>query len=104
VWIKGRNVRGYDSDDFTTDGVAVYLEKDASNSGDARSGSSTDAGSSDHSDPRVSSDASKNCRPLIGDDGYLESLFDALERAVITEREWHEADRAHRFVVARNVA
>jgi len=44
-------------------------------------------------------------RPLVGDDGYLEYMFAALEAELITEDEWHEADKTHRIVVgARGVA
>ncbi len=39
--------------------------------------------------------------PLIGDEGYLEHLFAAFENGHVTEEEWHQGDRAHRFVVAR---
>lgn len=42
--------------------------------------------------------------PFIGDDGFLPFLFEQLERAVITEDEWHVAERAHRFVVARRTS
>ena len=42
-----------------------------------------------------------NLRPLIGDDAYLEYMYAALEKGVITEDEWHQGDRAHRCVVAR---
>lgn len=38
---------------------------------------------------------------VIGDEGYLGHLYAALEAEVITEAEWHRADRAHRLVVAR---
>lgn len=37
--------------------------------------------------------------PLIGDPGYLEHLYAALEKGLITEAEWHQGDKAHRFVV-----
>ena len=43
---------------------------------------------------------SASSRPLIGDEGYLERMYAALLAGLITEGEWHEADRAHRFVVA----
>jgi hypothetical protein len=36
---------------------------------------------------------------VFGDD-FLPWLYERLERGLITEAEWHEADRAHRFVVA----
>ena len=36
---------------------------------------------------------------MIGDDDYLPDRFAALERGVITESEWRQIDRAHRFVV-----
>lgn len=39
-------------------------------------------------------------RPLIGSEGFLEFMYAALEKGVITEGEWHQADRAHRFVAA----
>ncbi len=42
-----------------------------------------------------------NRRPLIGEDGYLERMFAALENELITEGEWRQAEEAHRFVVAR---
>lgn len=46
-----------------------------------------------------------NGRPLVGDDGYLEYMFEALKNELITEDEWHHADKAHRFIVAsRKVA
>jgi 5S rRNA maturation endonuclease (ribonuclease M5) len=40
-----------------------------------------------------------NGPPLIGDEGYLEYLFAALQAGLITEGEWHQGDRAHRLVV-----
>ncbi len=39
-------------------------------------------------------------RPKLGDDGFLERMYCALEAGLITEGEWHSADQAHRFVVA----
>jgi len=36
--------------------------------------------------------------PRIGDDGYLEYLFSAFEKGVVTEAEWKQGERAHRFV------
>jgi hypothetical protein len=37
--------------------------------------------------------------PLIGEAGYLEDLFAALEAGHITEAEWRQGERAHRFVI-----
>ena len=49
--------------------------------------------------PSVPSGVVRERPPLIGDDGYLEHLFAAFERGVVTEREWKQGERAHRFVV-----
>ena len=46
----------------------------------------------------TSSRPSENGSPVIGDDGYLEHLFGALQAGLITEDEWHQGDRAHRLV------
>lgn len=43
----------------------------------------------------------RSIRPLIGDDGYLEAMYQALEAGLITEREWKTADRAHRQLVVQ---
>jgi putative DNA primase/helicase len=40
-------------------------------------------------------------QPLIGDDGFLEWLWPRFVAGIITEDEWHAADRAHRFAVGR---
>jgi hypothetical protein len=40
-------------------------------------------------------------RPLIGDPGYLDHVFADFEAEHITEDEWKQADRAHRFVVSQ---
>ena len=42
-----------------------------------------------------------NGAPHIGDSGYLQRLFAVFEEDHITEAEWREAERAHRFVAAR---
>jgi hypothetical protein len=47
---------------------------------------------------------SDSAPPLVGDEGYLEHLFAAFENGHVTEEEWHQGDRAHRFVVARKSA
>jgi hypothetical protein len=47
---------------------------------------------------------SESGQPSLGDEGFLEQLFAALTAGHITEREWREADRAHRFVAARRRA
>lgn len=39
--------------------------------------------------------------PLVGDDDFLPRLFAKLEEGVVTESEWHQADKAHRLVVAQ---
>ncbi len=39
--------------------------------------------------------------PLIGADGYLEAMYEALERGHITEGEWKAAYRAHRLLAGR---
>jgi hypothetical protein len=38
-------------------------------------------------------------RPLLADDGYLDRLFKAFQDGHVTEGEWRQAERAHRFVV-----
>ena len=45
----------------------------------------------------------KKAVSIIGDDGYLEHLFAAFENGHITEDEWHQADKAHRFVARGGV-
>ena len=42
--------------------------------------------------------------PIIGDDDYLAHLFAALEGGRVTEREWKQGERAHRFVVERRAS
>jgi Protein of unknown function (DUF3631) len=42
----------------------------------------------------------RQSRALIGDEDYLEFLFAAFENGYITADEWHEGERAHRFVRA----
>lgn len=42
-----------------------------------------------------------NGRPLVGDDEYLETLFAAFEKGLVTDMEWQQAQAAHRFVVAQ---
>jgi hypothetical protein len=37
--------------------------------------------------------------PLIGDPDYLPWLFERFERQLITQSEWHQCWRAHKFVV-----
>jgi hypothetical protein len=52
--------------------------------------------------PRKGGRARRTANPLIGDEGYLPWLFAKLEAGLITEDEWHRADKAHRAaVVAR---
>jgi len=46
----------------------------------------------------------RGARPHFGDENFLPWLYAKLEAGVITEGEWHEADRAHRFVVAAEKA
>jgi hypothetical protein len=41
-----------------------------------------------------------NGKPLLGDEGYLELMFAAYEKGLVTEDEWGQAESAHRFVVA----
>jgi hypothetical protein len=53
VWIGGRNVRGYDAEDFAADSVSPYLENNVRDASDARSRSNADATSSDPNDPSV---------------------------------------------------
>jgi hypothetical protein len=43
----------------------------------------------------------RSSRTLIGDEGYPPWLFSKLEAELITEDEWHQANRAHRLVVQR---
>jgi len=49
---------------------------------------------SDTPEPSVEDD-----RPRIGDDGYLDLVFAAFEAGHVTEGEWRQADRAHRYVL-----
>ena len=46
----------------------------------------------------------ERAQPLIGDNDYLPWLFGKLEHGLISEGEWHQADRAHRLVVQRRTA
>jgi hypothetical protein len=50
--------------------------------------------------PRVPGRSGTQSLPAIGDEGYLDHLFAALEQGLVTEGEWRQGDRAHRFVVA----
>lgn len=52
-------------------------------------------------DNLVSAEGHTSPLSLLGDEGFLERMYHALEAGLITEDEWHVADRAHRFVVGR---
>jgi len=65
----------------------------------------TDAGSSD-GEFRLNdapgpgwSGISSTLPPSIGEDGFLEAMFEALKSELITEGEWRDAHRAHRLLV-----
>ena len=95
---EGRNVRGYNADAFRTEAVAVYLRAHPRDASNPRNGSSARALSSDPSEASGLSAVAPESIPPIGDEGYLEHLYAALEAGLITEGEWHEGDRAHRLV------
>jgi hypothetical protein len=100
VWIGGHNVRGYDAEAFTAEGVAVYLENAPRGARAARPGSTSHAVSSGPSGPSgFSGGASANGRsPLPGDDGYLDWLYPKQRDGWITAAEFNAASRAHSFV------
>jgi hypothetical protein len=64
----------------------------------ARAGARTHEASAEAPAPADEDD--EEARPLLGDDDFLPWLYARLERGVITEGEWHQADQAHRLVVA----
>lgn len=52
-------------------------------------------------DNLVTAEAHTGPLSLLGDEGFLGRMYRALEAGLITEDEWHVADRAHRFAVGR---
>ena len=100
LWIDGDNERGYDVADFEKDSVAPYLEKDARTLEDARTGSRSQAGSSDSYRPsEVSGAAGDTWSPLPGDDDFLEYLLAAGNRGLITESEFDERAFVHELIL-----
>jgi len=53
-----------------------------------------------HGTDEPGSSHSENGRSRMGADGYPASIFAAFEAGYITEDEWKQGERAHRFVVA----
>ena len=64
-------------------------------------GTTDDRGAELLSTPDVLTAVDGSSRPLLGDDAYLPWLYSKLEAGLITEGEWRQASRAHRFVVQR---
>jgi hypothetical protein len=95
LWIEERKVRGYDAEDFTADGVAVYLEKDGMDGRDGRSCSSTQAGSTVPTEPTVISGGAREDAPRLGDNGYLDLLEAAFQAGHVTDQERRQARLVH---------
>jgi hypothetical protein len=98
VWADGKTVRGYKVDQFSDAFAQLGVRSVSSVRSEARSQAAPNGPNAPNASTR---EAGENGRPPIGDDGFLEFMFDALGRGVITEGEWHAADRAHRLVASR---
>lgn len=98
VWAEGKTVKGYKVEQFDDAFAQLGVRRVRT----VRSEPRSQAGPNPPNPPNPS--GRENGRPLVGDEGFLEYMYAALEAGVITEDEWHRADKAHRLVVARGAA
>jgi len=94
VKVAGETVRGYKFEQFSDAFAQLALPSVTSVTRKSPSHAGSNASNASNASPR------ENGLPRIGEDGYLERLFAAFEAELITESEWKQAERAHRFVKA----
>ncbi len=97
LWIDDANTRGYDADDWRTDTVSPYLEKDARDAKDARPRTAREASSSVPNVPNVFSGVPET--PVSGDPGFPDWIDAKLQDGWITKAEWLERRKLHHAVV-----
>jgi hypothetical protein len=98
VWADGETVRGYKVEQFSDALVQLGVRSVRGVRDETRSQESPNAPNAPNASPAGSHP------PAIGEDEFLPWLFARLERGLITEAEWHEADLAHRWLVATRSA
>jgi hypothetical protein len=116
VYTDGHTVRGYRIEQFSDAFAQLGVRSVRSVRGEARSEAGSNA--SDASNASVAEHVSGDdpvqdeldhyrevlawpTRPVIGDEEFLQLLYEALQAETITEAEFHAADRAHRFVASQ---
>jgi hypothetical protein len=97
VYADGETVRGYKVEQFSD----AFAQLSVRSVRSVRSESSSQAGPNAPNASNASTAESRG--PAIGDDAFLPWLFARLEQGLITEGEWHNADHAHRLLVARRI-
>jgi hypothetical protein len=100
LWIDGANVRGYQFSETFQQCVAQYLDFDARDGRDARSGLAPQLSPSDPSGPSAFSAAGRThgSSPLLGDEMYPIVLADAAKNGHVTQAEVEEAHAVHQTV------
>ena len=98
VWADGETVRGYKVDQFADAFSRLGVRRGSSVRSETRSQAAPNVPNAPNA-PNAS--RAESPVPAVGDETFLTWLFRRLEQGLITEAEWHQADRAHRWLVAR---